>query len=157
MAPTEIYLSPESTPRRRLSMIDLTIGSQVTKHDLRQHMEKTLEFLAQRGNIIQSGIISMNIFILFLQITVQALKLYLLIYFILKVKFVIGNHSGLQKLILFTFTLFSGLNRSWLLIEGSGTLKKLLIWGIVDRRTIHNKQGWGIFHVLCIYKRVCQH
>ncbi|KAH9503741.1 hypothetical protein Btru_066529 [Bulinus truncatus] len=48
MAPTEIYFSPEATPRRRLSLIDLTINSGVSKDDLLTYMEKTMEHLSEK-------------------------------------------------------------------------------------------------------------
>ncbi|XP_012943336.1 uncharacterized protein LOC101848406 [Aplysia californica] len=48
MAPTEIYYSPDSTPRRRLSLVDLTLGSEVSKYDLLKHMKKTLDHLAEK-------------------------------------------------------------------------------------------------------------
>uniref|UniRef100_A0A2C9M199 Uncharacterized protein n=1 Tax=Biomphalaria glabrata TaxID=6526 RepID=A0A2C9M199_BIOGL len=48
MAPTEIYFSPEGTPRRRLSLIDLTVNSDVSKEELFNYMEKTMEHLAEK-------------------------------------------------------------------------------------------------------------
>ncbi|GFR91984.1 WD repeat-containing protein 87 [Elysia marginata] len=47
-APTEIYLSPTPTPRRRLSLIDLTLGSGVTHYELLNHMTKTMEHLTEK-------------------------------------------------------------------------------------------------------------
>uniref|UniRef100_A0A2C9M1N4 Uncharacterized protein n=1 Tax=Biomphalaria glabrata TaxID=6526 RepID=A0A2C9M1N4_BIOGL len=49
MAPTEIYFSPEGTPRRRLSLIDLTVNSDVSKEELFNYMEKTMEHLAEKA------------------------------------------------------------------------------------------------------------
>ncbi|XP_055882735.1 uncharacterized protein LOC106056024 isoform X2 [Biomphalaria glabrata] len=48
MAPTEIYFSPEGTPRRRLSLIDLTVNSDISKEELFNYMEKTMEHLAEK-------------------------------------------------------------------------------------------------------------
>ncbi|GFO29093.1 WD repeat-containing protein 87, partial [Plakobranchus ocellatus] len=48
-APTEIYQSPAPTPRRRLSLVDYTLKTEVTQYDLLKHMKKTLEHLAEKG------------------------------------------------------------------------------------------------------------
>ena len=38
MAPTDIYLSPLSSPRR-LSMVDMTLTSDIEKYDLHRHAQ----------------------------------------------------------------------------------------------------------------------
>ncbi|XP_059144785.1 uncharacterized protein LOC131931960 [Physella acuta] len=48
MAPTEIYSSPDSTPRRRLSLVDHMLDYKVSSYELLLHMKKTLDQLAER-------------------------------------------------------------------------------------------------------------
>ncbi|CAL1535162.1 unnamed protein product [Lymnaea stagnalis] len=48
MAPTEIYVSPDATPRRRLSLVDLTVDSSVTNGDLADFMHKTIEHMEEK-------------------------------------------------------------------------------------------------------------
>ena len=41
-APTDVYLSPHLTPRRR-SLVDLTLQSEATHYDLKDQLEKQLD------------------------------------------------------------------------------------------------------------------
>ncbi|RUS77658.1 hypothetical protein EGW08_014581 [Elysia chlorotica] len=50
-APTETYLSPAPTPRRRLSLVDLTLGSGVTQYELLKYMKKTMDHLVEKEHI----------------------------------------------------------------------------------------------------------
>jgi hypothetical protein len=51
LAPTEIYQSPLDSPWSR-SMIDLTLDSEINKHDLRQRMNLTMDEIYRRGKIL---------------------------------------------------------------------------------------------------------
>ncbi|BFZ08967.1 hypothetical protein BsWGS_12006 [Bradybaena similaris] len=50
-APTEIYMSAESTPERRLSYVDLILHTEVNKYDLAKQMKKTLHHLADKESL----------------------------------------------------------------------------------------------------------
>ena len=50
LAPTEVYWSPPSTPGS-LSNVDLTLGSEVTKHDLLYQMKTKLQYLIGKINV----------------------------------------------------------------------------------------------------------
>ena len=48
LAPSSIYRSPPESPDS-LSRIDLTLGSEYSKYDLKQQMKNTLEYIFKRG------------------------------------------------------------------------------------------------------------
>ena len=52
LAPSSIYRSPPESPDS-LSRIDLTLGSEYSKYDLRQQMKNTLEYIFKRGKRIK--------------------------------------------------------------------------------------------------------
>ena len=48
LAPSSVYLSPPESPNS-LSMIDLTLGSDYSKYDLKHQMKNTLDYIFKRG------------------------------------------------------------------------------------------------------------